>query len=236
MIGETNRAEDVFASVVSARFGLMPNFFRAAPAAPGLTEKLWVFARSAYLDSPLPAVFKERLFVHLSRFCRAKYCVVRHVGFLIGEGNPAGDPEAVPQSVDDALALLRRAVPGPVALSEALARLEARSTPIPLPAPAAELEGDLFDALAVVFLDPYGAGRALAALRRAVGETTAERVLALLAFVRAAHFWTETHPDLYFEPDMLVVMQRHKDLSRLLLDDADSTIDMARIVAAMPVD
>jgi len=235
MIGETSRAEDVFASVVSARFGLMPNFFRTVPAAPGLTERLWVFARSAYLDSPLPSLFKERLFVHLSRFCRAKYCVVRHVGFLIGEGNPAGDPEAVPQSVADAVELLRRPVPGPVSLAEALTRLE-RSDSTELPATGSHFERDLFDALIVVFLHPGGAGRALAAVRRAVGDATAERLIAFLAFVRAAHFWTETHPDLYFEPDMLVIMQRHKNLSRLLLDEADAAIDMAQIVAAMPVD
>ena len=40
--------------------------------APGLAEELWKFAKSAYLDSPLPSLFKERLFVHLSRFCEVR--------------------------------------------------------------------------------------------------------------------------------------------------------------------
>ena len=57
----------------------------------GITEKLWGFAEAAYLDNPLPAVFKERLFVHLSRFCAVRYCIARHVGFLVGLGRPAGD-------------------------------------------------------------------------------------------------------------------------------------------------
>ena len=69
----------------------MPNFFCTATAAPGLIDELWAFAKSAYLDSPLPSLFKERLFVYLSRFCPVRYCIVRHVGFLIGEGHPAGD-------------------------------------------------------------------------------------------------------------------------------------------------
>lgn len=32
----------------------------------------------------MPAVFTERLFVWLSRFCPMRYCIVRHVGFLLG--------------------------------------------------------------------------------------------------------------------------------------------------------
>jgi hypothetical protein len=79
-------ARAAFEREVSGRFGVMPNFFCSASAAPGLIEELWAFAKSAYLDSPLPSLFKERLFVHLSRFCEVRYCIVRHVGFLIGEG------------------------------------------------------------------------------------------------------------------------------------------------------
>jgi hypothetical protein len=59
-----------FEREVAGRFGVMPNFFCSASAAPGLTEELWAFAKSAYLDSPLPSLFKERLFVHLSASVR----------------------------------------------------------------------------------------------------------------------------------------------------------------------
>jgi hypothetical protein len=58
-----------FRTKVADRFGVLPNFFCSATAAPALIERLWDFAQSAYLDSPLPSLFKERLFVHLSRFC-----------------------------------------------------------------------------------------------------------------------------------------------------------------------
>src|SRR5256885_11662080 len=79
---------------VKERFGVLPNFFRLAPETPEITEKLWGFAQAAYLDNPLPSVFKERLFVHLSRFCAVRYCIARHVGFLVGLGRPAGDRTA----------------------------------------------------------------------------------------------------------------------------------------------
>lgn len=55
---------------VEARFGVLPNFFRLSPETPGITEKLWGFAQAAYLDNPLPSVFKERLFVHSLGFAQ----------------------------------------------------------------------------------------------------------------------------------------------------------------------
>jgi len=79
---------------VTRRFGLIPNFFMSAPDAPEIVEKLWDFAKSAYLDNPIPALFKERLFVFLSRFCQVRYCIVRHCGFLVGYGNSSGDASA----------------------------------------------------------------------------------------------------------------------------------------------
>jgi two-component sensor histidine kinase len=224
MTGTANRAE-AYTAEVAARFGLLPNLFRPAAAVPGLGQELWDFARAAYVDSSLPSVFKERLFVHLSRFSPVRYCIVRHVGFLIGEGHPAGDPEAEPQTLDDALALLRRPIPGDTELGEALLRLEARARRGELPSPGSEAETDLFDALSVIFLRPLAAARELRAVRGVVGAATTEQLLALLAFIRAAHYWTETHPDISFEPDMIVVMQRHKELSRLLLDTGDVVAD-----------
>src|SRR6516165_964922 len=210
------------AQEVEARFGLMPNFFCTATAAPGLIDELWAFAKSAYLDSPLPSLFKERLFVYLSRFCAVRYCIVRHVGFLIGEGSPAGDASALPETIEQVIALLTRPARGASALEQALARLEALSGPANIPAPRTELESDLFDALTIVFLEPRLSERARNAVRRAFGEQTFETLAAFLAFIRTAHYWTETHPELAHEPDIAAVAQRHPELAALLLDHAEA--------------
>ena len=53
---------------VEKRFGILPNFFRLTPEIPEITANLWGFALSAYLDNPLPSLFKERLFVY--PYCR----------------------------------------------------------------------------------------------------------------------------------------------------------------------
>jgi PAS domain S-box-containing protein len=215
-------AAATFRDEVAERFGMLPNFFCSAEAAPGLIERLWDFAKSGYLDNPLPSLFKERLFVHLSRFCEARYCIVRHVGFLVGRGRPAGDASVQPESVDEVIALLRRPVPDAGVLDTTLDRLFARTIAEPIPAPRTEFEHDLFDALTVLFLAPFGSGRAREAVRTAVGERNLEFLLAFMAFIRAAHYWTETHSDLTYEADMLALMERHRELGELLLDPTEA--------------
>jgi signal transduction histidine kinase len=213
---------DDFLAQVRARFGVLPNFFCTAGTAPGLMEQLWGFARSAYLDSPLSSLFKERLFVQLSRFCEIRYCIVRHVGFLVGEGRPAGDASARPETVTQAIALLRRPAPNGERLEHSLVLLETIASPIALPEPEAELEGALFDALTILFVSPRGAERARHAIANAVGESTFEILTAFLAFVRTAHYWTETHPTLGYESDVVALMQNNPELAHLMLDSSEA--------------
>jgi hypothetical protein len=97
-----------FEAEVIERFGILPNFLRSGSAAPELIQKLWSFVKSGYLDNPIPALFKERLFVILSRLCPIRYCVVRHVGFLLGHGRPAGDAYASTHSIIDVIRLLKQ--------------------------------------------------------------------------------------------------------------------------------
>ena len=132
------RVRHSFADEVTSRLGVLPNFFCSAPSAEALVEQLWEFAKAGYLESPLPSLFKERLFVHLSRFCEVRYCIVRHVGFLIGQGRPAGDATAVPQTVEQVIALLRRPLPDVVELC--LGRLEDHQLPVDIPDIRATLE------------------------------------------------------------------------------------------------
>ncbi|MDB5481946.1 MAG: Histidine kinase [Caulobacteraceae bacterium] len=227
-----------FHDEVAGRCGVLPNFFCSAEAAPGLIERLWDFAKSAYLDNPLPSLFKERLFVHLSRFCVARYCIVRHVGFLVGHGRPAGDASVEPETVDKVIALLRRPIPVSETLEAALGRLSARTVMEPMPAPGTEFENDLFDALTVLFLEPLGHSPVREAVRTAVGETNLEFLLAFMAFIRAAHYWTETHNDLAYEADMLGLMEQNPELGELLLDPAEAeqtrgAVERARALATL---
>ena len=213
-----------FRREVADRFGVLPNFFCSADAAPGLIDELWKFAKSAYLDNPLPSLFKERLFVHLSRFCEVRYCIVRHVGFLIGQGRPAGDGNAEPETIEQVIEMLRRPLLEGQALTRVLERLERASLGHRLAEPRTECEADLFEALTVMFLWPRSAAHARRAVRAAVGDATLELLVAYLAFVRTAHYWTEMHPELTYEPDMAEILRRHIELRGLLLDKSEAEL------------
>ena len=45
--------------------------------------------------------------------------------------------------------------------------------------------------------------------------------MTLLAFIRAAHFWTVVHPGLEIEDDMRTLMSEEKERATLLLQDPD---------------
>jgi hypothetical protein len=80
----------------------------------------------------------------------------------------------------------------------------------------------LFDALSVMFVMPSRSRRARDAVRASVGDTTFEMLAAYLAFVRTAHFWTELHPELAFESDMVDLMAEHQRLKELILGPSDA--------------
>ena len=147
-------------SGIAARFGVLPNFFRLTTDDPKITENLWGFAQFAYLDNPLPSLLKERLFVYLSLFCEVRYCVARHLGFLVGLGRPAGDPQCLPQSVEEVLPLLRGDLPSKSDLDPHLALCEGLGMEFSPPEPDSAQERAIFACAAHVFLKTPEIGRA----------------------------------------------------------------------------
>jgi PAS domain S-box-containing protein len=208
---------------VEARFGVLPNFFRLAHETPEIIEKLWGFAQAAYLDNPLPSVFKERLFVHLSRFCAVRYCIARHVGFLVGLGSPAGDSTVRTESVTDVVKLLRRPFPRGQELQSCLSLCAACPAPIvEIPMADTPMEDAIFALSGHVFLKTSDYLLCLDALARLFGPTRLQYLLLFLAFVRAAHYWTETHPEIAFEDDIEKLLATHEALAQCILNDPEA--------------
>jgi PAS domain S-box-containing protein len=208
---------------VAERLGVLPNFFRLAPDAPEIIEKLWAFAQAAYLDNPLPSLFKERLFVHLSRFCAVRYCIARHVGFLVGLGRPAGDPAVLAQSVTDVVRLLRRPFPRGHELQSRLSLCACYPAPlVEMPAPNTQMEDAIFVLAGHVFLKTSDYLLCLDALARLCGPARLQYLLLFLAFVRAAHYWTETHPEIAFEDDIDKLLATHEALAECILNDPEA--------------
>jgi PAS domain S-box-containing protein len=211
---------------VRDRFGVLPNFFRLSPETPEITEKLWGFAQAAYLDNPLPSVFKERLFVHLSRFCAVRYCIARHTGFLIGLGRPAGDKDARAESVEDVVKLLRRPLPRGPELESRLSFCSKCPAPlVDMPTADTQMEDGLFSLAGHVFLQTADAPLCLDALERLLGTVRLQYLLLFLAFVRAAHYWTRVHPEIQFEDDIKQLLATHEALASCIVDDTEASTD-----------
>jgi PAS domain S-box-containing protein len=210
---------------VNDRFGVLPNFFRLSPETPEITEKLWGFAQAAYLDNPLPSVFKERLFVHLSRFCSVRYCIARHTGFLVGLGRPAGDKDARPESVGDVVKLLRRPFPRGTDLRPRLSLCSKCPALVDMPTADTQMEDGLFSLASHVFLQTADAPECLDVLERLLGAARLQYLLLFLAFVRAAHYWTRVHPEIQFEDDIKQLLETHEALASCILDDPEASAD-----------
>jgi len=207
----------------AARLGISPARFTTASDKAGL-EALCRFAEEAYLDNPLPAVFKERVFVRLSQAARTHYCLVRHVSRLIGIGYPAGDRSAAPQEEVAVVALLDRPFVPPDEVADLAARIAARAPLADLPPAGAREEGEVLDALASVFTRPDGAVRIAEALTAAVGPERYAQMVALLSYVRAEVFWAQAHPELSCAADLATIAQHYPQLG-MLLARAAPTVD-----------
>src|SRR6476469_106503 len=211
---------------VEERFGVLPNFFRLGPETPEITEKLWGFAQAAYLDNPLPSLFKERLFVHLSRFCAVRYCIARHVGFLVGLGRPAGDERARAQDIVEVVDLLQHPFPYGRDLELRLSLCAACPAPlVEMPSAGSQLEEAMFALVGHVFLQTPHASACLDVLEHLLGTVRLQYLLLFLAFVRAAHYWTKIHPEIELEDDVKQLLATHEALANCILNDPEAPSD-----------
>jgi len=214
---------------VRRRFGVLPNFFRLALTEPKITTNLWGFAKFAYLDNPLPSLFKERLFVYLSRFCDVRYCIARHLGFLVGLGHPAGDAQCAPQTVEATLPLLRRPLAQGTEMLPLFTACAKLDSPLSsFPAPDSTAEEALIACSTHVFLQTSDAAGAHEALRLSLGEVQIEYLNVFLAFVRTAHYWTKLHLELDFEDDVQQLLATHEIVAQYVLNDPAARIDALR--------
>ncbi len=211
-------------SEIRERLGVLPNFFRLAPDEPEIAANLWAYAKFGYLDNPLPALFKERLFVSLSRFCAVRYCVARHVGFLIGLGKPSGDGHVQPETAQQVVELLRRPVRLDDELEPSLALLSDTGVLAAELESNSPLEAAVFDCAAHIFLQSSQAEVCRAALQRSLDSSSFQHVLVFLAFVRTAHFWTVVHPELEVERDLTELLSIQEALAECVVASPEHSV------------
>ncbi|MFT5323370.1 MAG: hypothetical protein ACI8P0_001219 [Planctomycetaceae bacterium] len=154
----------------------------------------------------------ERLFTYLSRFCKAPYCVKRHTAFLLGAGNVAGDSGCAAMTPEEVVDTLQSRLPGYTEVSRCLTIIEQLEAPFGQW--GEDAEDALFPCLAAVFLRSEGAGESERELQRLFGSALYDRLVWFLGFIKTAHFWTETHPELELEADSLRLIRRPSGICR----------------------
>ncbi|HSN69934.1 MAG TPA: PAS domain S-box protein [Steroidobacteraceae bacterium] len=230
LAAEQSAAADELAGLwaeIEDRVGFCPSFFRLAGADAHAARALWHVARYAYMQLPANALAKEQLFAYLSRFCAARYCVARHMAFLLRPDADPGVQSPWRMSADALEALLDDTVPDRHRLSAALGELHAAAAPLPdWPAFEMPLGRSFRDAVTVLFLNPARSPEVIEALHRLLGAAGYQRLTLFLGFVRLANFWTETHPTIRFDPDVESLLAEHRALARLVSESpADRRVE-----------
>jgi len=183
-----DRSQEIQAEI-QATLGFIPPFFLPAIAHPLILENLWQQTRIAYLDNPLPALFKEKLSAYLSRFCAVPYCMICHSCSLYKLGMEAA---AV-------LQLLESPLPAPEVLEAHLAILVTQETQ-GWPQDAALEASILHGAIAVAVQDQQ-AEECRNALRGLLGTEIYHHLINFIAYVKTCHVWMENNPDVGCEGD-----------------------------------
>ncbi|HEY9859257.1 MAG TPA: PAS domain-containing protein, partial [Candidatus Obscuribacterales bacterium] len=194
------RTSEQIQAEIEERFGFFPPFFVPAQPTPEVLENLWQQTLFAYLNNPLPPLFKEKLVAYLSRYCAVPYCMICHSCAL----RPLG------MSASEVLKLLESPAPKATSIKFYLDALAAQTVPLTTwPEANSLLEESILNSAIYVFLNLDLSKTCQNEMRRVLGAYHYNHLSVLLAYIKLCHVWVETHPEVTYEFDQRV--QKHLD-------------------------
>ncbi len=209
----SRRTSEQIKAEIGAKFGFVPPFFGPAEQNPQVLENLWQQTLSAYVNNPLPALFKEKLSAYLSRFCAVPYCMICHSCTL----RPLG------MSAREVLELLESPPPAETHIEEHLRLLAAQPDLLRVwPESSSKLEESLLYCSIFIALRDH-AEHCRQELRRILGLVNYQHLVAFIAYVKTCHEWMEAHPEVAYEAD-----QRVQDHLGGLLEEEPHLADFFR--------
>ncbi len=187
-------------SEIEAEFGFFPPFFEPAEQAPQVLENLWQQTRSAYLNNPLPALFKEKLSAYLSRFCTVPYCMICHSCTLRSLGLKA----------QEVLKLLEAPPPEETDIDKYLRNLTAQPELLRVwPESNSILEESLLYCSISIALQQKRTEDCRNELRRLLGAVNYQHLVAFIVYIKTCHAWMEAHAEVAYEADKRVQENLH---------------------------
>jgi len=209
-----SRTRETIQSEIQEYIGFFPSFFEPALKTPDLLEYLWQQTLSCAIQSPLPELFREKLFARLSRYSVTPYSLIAHSCILHALGLKGNDvlnllQKPSPQNEKDVEEDL-----------QALAGAELNSVK-EWPKLSPTFEERLLRCLEFIFFDAGRSGRCWTEVRRFLGPNNYAHLAIFLSYIRIFFSWTESHPDISYEADrgirenMKVLLQEEPGLENL---------------------
>lgn len=193
---------------IKARFGFVPPFFEPAESSPQVLENLWQQTLSAYVDNPIPALFKEKLSAYLSRFCNVPYCMICHSCTL----RPLG------LNAKQVMELLEAPPPVEADIDEYLKVLAAQTEPLrswselhPL------IEESLLYCAIFTATEHERAEKCRQQLHQFLGSEQYTHLAIFIAYIKMCHAWMDSHPEVAYEADQRV----KENLEPLLIEEPE---------------
>ena len=187
------------------KFGFVPPFFYPAEQTPQVLENLWQQTLVAYVNNPLPALFKEKLSAYLSRYCAVPYCMICHSCTL----RPLG------MKAREVLELLEAPPPTEINVDEHLRRLRAQPDLLKVWPSNSLLEESLIYCSLFIALEQDSSEDCRQELHRNLGTVNYQHLIAFIAYVKTCLVWMEAHPEVAYEADKRV----QENLGDLLKDE-----------------
>lgn len=191
---------------IEAKFGFFPPFFTPSLLVPQVLENLWQQTLSAYINNPLPTLFKEKLSAYLSRFCAVPYCMICHSCSL----RPLG------VKAKEVLELLEAPPPCETEIDQHLRKLAVHSERLTyLSDWDWEIQESVLSCAVFITLEREEAEYCRQELICLIGSVNYQLLVSLIAYIKTCHAWMEAHPDIAnnYETDQRVFDYLNASLS-----------------------
>ena len=201
-----NYASDSLAKTeIIKQLGYFPAFLIPAVKASSIYRSLTQQTLLVYINNPLPAVFKEQLFVALSRYCGVEYftichsCTLYSLGFSAAEILDLGNLRYL-QTEEEAIAELEK-------LKKQWQDLDWQDD--------REISTNLLHCASFIFLQPQALDFSQN-LKRVLGTVRFHYLIVLLGYIRLCHQWVKDNPAISHCQDR----RSQRYLGSLLLENA----------------